>query len=73
MSLNNKRDDFTYTDLTTVAQNMGIKPANEIIKQTIDVVSFWNKYAKEADVDKEHLNKIGQTHRLFPRGNMLYR
>lgn len=70
MSLNNKRDDFTYNDLTTVAQNMGIKSVNKIIDQTTDVVSLWGKYAKEADVNKEHMNKIGQTHRLFPRGKV---
>lgn len=46
------------------AQSMGIKPAKEIIKQTVDVVSLWSKYAKEVDVNIEHINKIGQTHRM---------
>lgn len=65
MSLNNKRDDFTYDDLASVAKNMDIKSAKNIIEQIVDVVSSWRKYAKNVNVQKEHIEQIGQTHRLL--------
>lgn len=65
MSVNNKRDDFEYSDLLAVSRNMGIRSANEIIDQVIEVVSKWLEYAKAAGVQKEHVHQIAKTQRLL--------
>ncbi len=65
MSLNNKRDNFEYSDLLAVANNMGIKFPKEIIDNIVEVVSQWASYAKEAEVSPEHIEKIQSTHRLL--------
>jgi len=65
MSLNNKRDDFTYADLTTVAKNMGIKNAKQIVGQIIEVISNWRKYASDSDVNRLHTDQIDKNLRLM--------
>lgn len=67
MSLNNKRDNFEYSDLLAVSRNMGIRSASEIVDQVIEVISKWTDYAQDADVLKEHAKQIGQSHRLLNR------
>ena len=64
MSLNNKRDEYTRFDLISVAKNVGIKNANQIIEQIVDTVSMWNKYASEADVKQLHIEQIKNNLRL---------
>ena len=64
LSLNNKRDNFTMKDLLAVAENADIRNANDIIKNTIDVVSEWEKFAKNVDVKSEHIQQIKQNLRL---------
>jgi serine/threonine-protein kinase HipA len=51
MSINGKRSNITRNDLLTVAKNMNIKKANNIIDQIADVVSNWNNYAKRTSVN----------------------
>jgi len=63
MSVNNKRDKITRDDLLSVAHDIGIRSAKEVIDQTLEVVSNWKVYACEADVKKEHIQEIG---RNFP-------
>jgi len=65
MSLNNKRDDLRYSDLTAVASSVGIKAANDIIGHIVEVVSRWNDYACDADIRKEHIKQIGTMHSLL--------
>ncbi len=65
MSLNNKRTDFEYTDLLTVANNMSIKSAKEIITQVAEVVLKWTDYAKEAEVKPEHIELIKSNLRVL--------
>jgi len=65
MSLNNKRDDFEYSDLVKVAQNMGIRKYNEIISQIAEIVSKWTIYATAAGVEKRHSNQIGRYHLIL--------
>ena len=65
MSLNNKRDKFTYSDLLTVGKNMNIKNAHEIIQEVIEIVTQWEDYANEACVNKEHIKPIKSTLRLL--------
>ncbi|MDR1161469.1 MAG: type II toxin-antitoxin system HipA family toxin [Tannerellaceae bacterium] len=65
MSLNNKRDEFTYSDLISVAKNSGIRNAGQLIEQIIDTVSQWSKYASEAGVNSLHIKQIAPTLRLL--------
>lgn len=64
MSANNKRDDFTLEDLHVVGRNMGIKKYQSIIEQVTEVVSNWNKYAKEVGVKEVHREQIGRNLRF---------
>ena len=64
LSLNNKRDNFTTKDLMTVAEKADIKNANIIIRQIIDVVAEWDKYANEVGVKSEHVVQIKRTLRI---------
>lgn len=65
MSANNKRDDFTRTDLLSVGQNIGIKKAGIIIEQIRDVVASWNKYASNSGVNQLHKEQINKNLRLL--------
>lgn len=60
MSLNGKQDDFTYADITSIAENMGIRSSKSIIEQIVENVSNWKQYAKDSGVKEEHAHKIGQ-------------
>ena len=65
MSINGKRDDFSNNDLLKVAENAEIKKPKNIIEEVSQVVSQWNKYAKEAEVAKEYREEIGRE--LIPK------
>ncbi|GHV04257.1 toxin HipA [Bacteroidia bacterium] len=65
MSLNNKRDDFTYDDLLAVSKKMNIKDGHEIIQHIVDTVSHWEIFAKDAGVKKDHINQISETLRFL--------
>ncbi|GHT33494.1 toxin HipA [Bacteroidia bacterium] len=65
MSLNNKRDDFTYDDLLAVSKKMNIKDGHEIIQHIVDTVSQWEIFAKDAGVKKDHINQISETLRFL--------
>lgn len=58
LSLNGKRNDFTLTDFSKVAENMQINNSKQIIEEVKNVVSNWKQYAKDAGVIIEHLEKI---------------
>ena len=58
MSINGKQDGFTYDDLLSVAQRMGIKRGKEIVEKVVDTVSLWDNYAGKAGVKVEHLKEI---------------
>ena len=65
LSLNNKRDEFTYNDLLTVAKNMSIRNANVIIQEIVEIVSSWETYAREVEVKKEHIILVKENLRLL--------
>ncbi len=62
MSINGKRDDILRKDLLEFARNMNIKKAKETLDKTIEIVSHWNEYAAEADIEPEQMNAIGKVH-----------
>ena len=47
MSINNKSDEITRDDLLSVARNVNIKHADQIIDHVIESVSHWPDLAKE--------------------------
>ena len=65
LSVNNKRDNFQYSDMIAVAKNIGISSPGEIIDQVISVVSKWPDYARDAGVEKEHLVQVEKNLRLL--------
>ncbi len=64
LSINGKRDDFTRDDLLAVIPNNLHKEAQLIIEQTVDVVSQWPKYSKQAGVFKKFSEFIANSHRV---------
>ena len=65
LSLNNKRNDFTYEDLLSVAKSMNIRKGKEIVEEVMAAVSQWERYAREANVEKEHIEQIAANLRLL--------
>jgi serine/threonine-protein kinase HipA len=61
LSINGKRKNITKMDLLEVAKQMNVKKAEHIIKQIADVISNWNNYANEVDVDKKLKKAIEKT------------
>lgn len=58
MSLNHKRDNFTFDDLVTVGERVGISRPHEIIEEIVGVVSEWRRYADECGVHDNHKEYI---------------
>ena len=65
MSINQKRDDFSTGDLIEVARRQGIKSPGETIERTVEVLSRWNHFARNTEVNKTLTEMAGKTHRLF--------
>lgn len=65
MSINGKQDEFSWTDLSEVGRKMDVKNVDSIIERTVEVVSAWNKYAKDCGVYDNHRELIGKNHRLL--------
>ncbi|MEQ5183970.1 type II toxin-antitoxin system HipA family toxin [Providencia rettgeri] len=67
MSLNGKRDDFTREDfysLIKLSPAFSKQKIDNIIDETLDVVSKWKKLAKEWDVPAELADEINKNLRL---------
>lgn len=65
MSANNKRENFVFADLISVGHNMGIKKANLIIEQIMEIISNWNNYAENVGVNKLHKEHIAKNLLFF--------
>ncbi len=63
MTLNGKREGFTREDLLTVADEMSIKKAKDILGEVNQAVAQWPEFASEAGVPEERAAAIGRTHR----------
>ena len=61
LSINGKRQGFTYGDFIGLAQSMNIKNAPEIIKRVHHVVSQWPDYADRVGVDSKKKKAIQDT------------
>jgi len=64
MSINQKRDGFTRSDLMKVARRQGIKSPEETIERTVDIVSRWPQYAGSTEVDQTLAGMAAKTHRI---------
>lgn len=64
MSVNGKRENIDYKDLLTIGNENNIKAPKEIIDQVLEAASNWEKYAKEADVQKEKIKEIKRNLKL---------
>ena len=64
MSINNKRRDITRTDILSLATQMNVKKANEIIENVKDVISKWKEYASDSGIAGSQIKAIGATHLL---------
>lgn len=58
LSVNGKTNSITENDLLKVGKEMNIKKAKEILSQTLDVLSNWSLYAKNAGVNKQQIKTI---------------
>ena len=61
MSINNKWDNITKTDLLAVAESMHIKRADVIINEVCNAVSMWTTIAREYDIPPEMITAIDTT------------
>ena len=61
MSINNKWDNITRTDLLAVAEAMHIKKADSIINEICDAVSMWPIIAKELGIPYNMIAMIDDT------------
>ena len=63
MSINGKRDNFTKKDLITVGESIAVSRPEGIIKQVLDAVNDWPRYADQAGIKPSIQKQIGRTHR----------
>lgn len=61
MSINMKNTDITREDLLTVAKNMNIKHAKEIVDQVNEAVSQWQILAAQYEIPQEVVKLIEDT------------
>jgi serine/threonine-protein kinase HipA len=66
MSMNGKRDDFTYEDLIAFTQRADLKraKADKIIKEIASAIRHWQSYASRSGVSPEDTSRIEKTFRL---------
>lgn len=61
LSINGKRQNITRDDLLVVAKNMNIKKADAIIRQVNSVVSRWNDFAAQTNVESDLRDAVSKT------------
>jgi serine/threonine-protein kinase HipA len=65
MAINGKRQNITREDLLSVARNMNIKKANDIIDKVSGTLKKWNGYADKAGIPKHQANAIFSSFLFF--------
>ncbi|MCK4268828.1 MAG: type II toxin-antitoxin system HipA family toxin [Actinomycetia bacterium] len=65
MTINGKREGFTLQDLVEVGDSIGLPNPKETIMEIIDTVKHWPKFAQEAGVRQETIERIKQYHRYL--------
>ena len=66
MSMAGKRDQFERSDLLGFAEASGLKrvAARRVLDEVLDAVSNWPRYARQANVPKADIERIGKAHRV---------
>ncbi len=62
LSINNKRQEITKTDLLAIGELISSKKAAAIIDEVNETVSRWKTFANEVEVDKKLRDSIAKTH-----------
>jgi serine/threonine-protein kinase HipA len=65
LSINGKRANITREDLLEVAKSMNIKKANTIINEINEMVTKWNTFAEQVNVDEKLKENIGKAHLIL--------
>ncbi|HOO85235.1 MAG TPA: type II toxin-antitoxin system HipA family toxin [Prolixibacteraceae bacterium] len=65
MAVNGKRQNITRKDLLSVARNMNIKKANDIIDEVSGTFKKWKGYAETAGIPEYQANAIFSTFLFF--------
>lgn len=63
MSIGGKREGITSEDLMSLADEMNIRKAGDILAEVAEAVSRWPEFAEMAGVPTETVEKIGKVHR----------
>ena len=63
LSVNGKRDGFSREDLLVPAREYGIKSAEHLIEEVGDAVGRWPTFAATAELPREFMKTIGDSHR----------
>ena len=65
MKINGRRENIEMDDLIICGRNMDIsnKRIKEILKQIIEVVDKWPRYAESAGVNEQHMEEIKRYHK----------
>ena len=61
LSINGKRKNISKTDLLSIAKQMNIKKPENIISQISEVITKWNQYASDVNVDPKLKSAIEKT------------
>ncbi|MDE2232409.1 MAG: type II toxin-antitoxin system HipA family toxin [Candidatus Omnitrophica bacterium] len=64
MSINGKRDGFTWSDLEAPARQYDIRQAAKIREGVVSAVAQWPQFARSAGVDEKTIKAIRTTYRL---------
>ena len=62
LSINNKRNGINKSDLLSVAKQMNIKKAQEIIEEVRAIFIKWPEYASMARIPEKQMASIGKAH-----------
>ena len=64
MSIANKWDNFTNSELLEFAKQINLKNAKDIIEQVKDAISKWGSISKEFTLPQETIKQISDSHRF---------
>ena len=66
MSAGGKRDGFERADLERFAESSGLRKtvAAGVVDQVVSAVAMWPRFAAEAGLEEQSLQRIGKAHRL---------
>ncbi len=64
MTINGKRDHFTFADIVEVGESISISKPKEIIEEVVDAVEKWPDFAREAGIKEEDIQEKASFHRL---------